>query len=546
MATYSFNIKTQPKTKYGPKLNAASHYEYIDREGAYKDREDLLASGSGNMPDWAPAPYHYWKAASTYERANGNAYREITWALPSEFPLAVNRELVDEFCKQTFGDKFTYSYSIHSKPSSDPEHNNVHVHIMFNERELDHERQYNNPRDHFSRYTEIHGMPFGYKKEEAFSKKAMYYALRERAATLTNQFYENLQFEERVDHRSFKDQKKALEAEGRFSEAALLDVPPKKRIPAAQYYREKRNAEHMIDPLHPVELEDVIYNETEINKAHNEVAKELRHMQSELYEAFFAQDTIYTVNIKDYFGDLKFNLKQQKETIEQQIAEMRKEQVPDKAVETWAKNQIVKGYSKKAKQLKSIIETAAYKEQIRTITPLEWRKAKEAKEELQQLEAKIPLPELEERKKLIQEKNELIKEQVKPLYGSIKQIEGKIKKYDRILSSLDKIPNDTVMYKISEKGILINNNSINKQNNSEGKPILSGQNGRLPNGNSPRMAQKSYASSPSKLAMISNLAKKIDKKVDSMVISNTGGFVATQELTAEDIQEMITHGRSLS
>lgn len=28
MATYSFNIKSQPKTKYGSKLNAAAHFDY--------------------------------------------------------------------------------------------------------------------------------------------------------------------------------------------------------------------------------------------------------------------------------------------------------------------------------------------------------------------------------------------------------------------------------------------------------------------------------------------------------------------------------------
>ena len=94
------------------------------------------------MPDWAPTPHHYWEAASLYERANGNAYREITWALPSELPLWANESLVQEFCQETFGEKFTYSYAIHSKDSSDPEHDNVHVHIMFNERELTKDRTY--------------------------------------------------------------------------------------------------------------------------------------------------------------------------------------------------------------------------------------------------------------------------------------------------------------------------------------------------------------------------------------------------------------------
>ena len=85
MATYSFNIKSQPKTKYGSKLNAAAHFDYIDRDGAYKNREDLLAYGSGNMPDWAPTPHHYWEAASLYERANGNAYRESLYVIKIVF-----------------------------------------------------------------------------------------------------------------------------------------------------------------------------------------------------------------------------------------------------------------------------------------------------------------------------------------------------------------------------------------------------------------------------------------------------------------------------
>ena len=191
MATYSFNIKSQPKTKYGSKLNAAAHFDYIDRDGEYKNREDLLAYGSGNMPDWAPTPHHYWEAASLYERANGNAYREITWALPSELPLWANESLVQEFCQETFGEKFTYSYAIHSKDSSDPEHDNVHVHIMFNERELTKDRTYDDPKWHFTRYTETDGFPVGYCKSREFMQKATVHKLRERAADLTNKYYKD-------------------------------------------------------------------------------------------------------------------------------------------------------------------------------------------------------------------------------------------------------------------------------------------------------------------------------------------------------------------
>ena len=308
MATYSFNIKSQPKTKYGSKLNAAAHFDYIDRDGAYKNREDLLAYGSGNMPDWAPTPHHYWEAASLYERANGNAYREITWALPSELPLWANESLVQEFCQETFGEKFTYSYAIHSKDSSDPEHDNVHVHIMFNERELTKDRTYDDPKWHFTRYTETDGFPVGYCKSREFMQKATVHKLRERAADLTNKYYKDFDMQERVDHRSFKNQKKALIEEGRFSEAAKFDnVEPQRRIPAAQYYKEKNLQQH-IEP-------------DQINKIHNEMSKEIRKQQEELYQEFYNQNVVYAVNLKDYFGDLKY---QNIEAAKQELSEISK------------------------------------------------------------------------------------------------------------------------------------------------------------------------------------------------------------------------------
>ena len=532
MATYSFNIKSQPKTKYGSKLNAAAHFDYIDRDGAYKNREDLLAYGSGNMPDWAPTPHHYWEAASLYERANGNAYREITWALPSELPLWANESLVQEFCQETFGKKFTYSYAIHSKDSSDPEHDNVHVHIMFNERELTKDRTYDDPKWHFTRYTETDGFPVGYKKEEAFRKKAMYYKLRERAADLTNKYYKDFDMEERVDHRSFKDQKKALIEEGRFSEAAKFDnVEPQRRIPAAQYYQEKNLQQH-IEP-------------DQINKIHNEMSKEIRKQQEELYQEFYNQNVVYAVNLKDYFGDLKYQNVEATKQLQNEIKELRKDQVPEQAIETWAKNQIVKGYSKKAKALKSIIETSLWKEKEGMLSIDGREKFNKAKADLATLESKIPSDLLEQKKQAIIEHNQEINNKIKPLYGKIKPLQAKAKKYDRILQYLNTIPNDTVIARIKDKSIIINNNGIDNQDNINKTRQNIGEKHKLPNANQERPQQKSYATSLNKAKIISNIANKIERKVDNIVISNEGGFVATKELTAEDIQEMAHHGQEL-
>lgn len=533
MATYSFNIKQQPVTKYGKKLNAATHLDYIDRNGSYKNREDLIASGSDNLPDWAPTARHYWEAASMYERANGNAYREITWALPSELSDTVNEELVQEFCQETFGEKFTYSYAIHSKPSSDPEHDNVHVHIMFNERELDPNRVYDNPEWHFARYTEVDGIEVGYRKHIEFREKKTLYQLRERAADLTNKYYEGFLMEERVDHRSFKNQKAALEAEGRFSEAEKLNVEPKKRIPAAQYYKEQREIRQTLKP------------EEQINKAHNELANEIRKEKEALFKKYHDQLIVYAVNLKDYFGDLRYEANQQVKALEKQIQELRKEKVSDKAIETWAKNQIVKGYSKKAKSLKSTIEISTYKFEKGMLSGEGFVKLQEAKKELEKLEASIPPDALEQRKQAIIQRNQEIEEKIKPLYAAMKPLQSKVKKYDRILGQLKKIPNDAVIGVIKQGGIIINKNSI--KNHIAGKNTSDMQtiSGKIVNANQPRPKEKSYATSPKKSHMVASIAKNIERKIDSMVISNEGGFVATKELTAEDIQEMAHHGQEL-
>lgn len=540
MATYSFNIKAQPITKYGSKLNAAAHFDYIDRFGPYENREDLLATGCGNVPDWAPTSRHYWEAASLYERKNGNAYREITWALPSELPLDENVALVKEFCQETFGEKFTYSFAIHSKESTDPEHNNVHAHIMFNERELDPNRQYDHPKYHFCRYTKYEdGYELGLEKSRDFMQKKHLHLLRERAADLANKYYEENGLKERVDHRSFKNQKASLEAQGRFSEAALLDVPPKRRVPAAQYYKQQRELAYNIES-------DVAVDPTQqINQAHNEAAQEMRSMQKGLYEKFHNQDVVYAVNIKDYFGELRHAVDQEIQSLNKQIKKLRDEKVPDKAIETWAKNQIIPGYSKQAKQLKSTIETLSYKKETGMINLVEIRKLDEATQNLKQLEARIPADQLKIKKQAIVNRNQEIDEQIKPLYAELKPLQGKGRKYDRVLNAMDKLPNDHVVYVVSQRGILIGTQGIKIHDNDANLPIKDSKMAKLPNAKQARPTQKSFASSPHKAKFITQLASKIERKVDQLTISNEGGFVAKKELTAEDIQEMVNNGREM-
>ena len=85
-------------------------------------------------------------------------------------------------------------------------------------------------------------------------------------------------------------------------------------------------------------------------------------------------------------------------------------------------------------------------------------KFNKAKADLATLESKIPSDLLEQKKQAIIEHNQKINDKIKPLYGKIKPLQAKAKKYDKILQYLNTIPNDTVIARIKDKSIIINNN----------------------------------------------------------------------------------------
>jgi len=66
MASYHCTVKA------GASSSASAHADYIERDGKYKtkDREDLEAVESGNMPEWAERSGDFWEASDQHERAN--------------------------------------------------------------------------------------------------------------------------------------------------------------------------------------------------------------------------------------------------------------------------------------------------------------------------------------------------------------------------------------------------------------------------------------------------------------------------------------------
>ena len=208
--------------KIGKKGKAAAHAAYIAREGKYSGRdryEDLETTASGNMPAWAAHnAAHFWTAADEHERSNGSAYREIEVALPRELTPAQRLELVQEFIEQELGDKHAYQFAIHTPKAALEKDDQPHAHIMYSERIRDGIER--DPEHYFKRYNAKNPEKGGAKKfsggKSANELKAELLDLRERWAAMQNKHLEKHGHNERVDHRSLKDQGIDREPEKHF------------------------------------------------------------------------------------------------------------------------------------------------------------------------------------------------------------------------------------------------------------------------------------------------------------------------------------------
>lgn len=204
MAIARLSVKT------GGVGKAASHAEYIDRDGKYekKENDDLEYSDSGNMPIWAAEnPNLFWQSADLYERKNGSTYREFEIALPRELNQEQRLELVQDFLDQEMGTKYPYQVAIHNPKAMDGLEQ-PHAHLMFNERLQDGIER--DPQQYFKRYNSKTPEKGGAKKDNTGkdyqTRKDEIRDLRQRWEVMSNQHLERAGLDTRIDMRSYKDQ----------------------------------------------------------------------------------------------------------------------------------------------------------------------------------------------------------------------------------------------------------------------------------------------------------------------------------------------------
>lgn len=189
--------------KNGAKGKGAAHAQYIERDGKYAKRGDIICSESGNMPEWAKQrPNEFWKAADQYERANGRSYKELEISLPRELTSEQQTEIVRYFTNNVLGGTHAYTWAIHSPKARDGELN-AHVHLMFSERANDGFER--GKEQYFKRYNRANPELGGAGKDRYFTSRYFVSSVREEWAQTVNERLHELGIDARIDHRSYQE-----------------------------------------------------------------------------------------------------------------------------------------------------------------------------------------------------------------------------------------------------------------------------------------------------------------------------------------------------
>lgn len=199
MAIYHLQVKNGSRAGG---QSAHAHAQYVSRAGKYRrERDALVYAESGHLPAWtAGHGLAYWDAADLYERANGQLYKEVEFALPVELSAAAQRALALDFAHHlTDAEQLPYTLALHAGRGSNP-----HCHLMISERANDGIAR--EPAQWFKRANRAEPALGGALKTRTLQPKAWLVATRAAWAAQANQALEQAGALERIDHRSLAAQ----------------------------------------------------------------------------------------------------------------------------------------------------------------------------------------------------------------------------------------------------------------------------------------------------------------------------------------------------
>ncbi len=220
MSHFHFGIKT------GKRGSSAEHLAYITRTGNHSKREDLVATGYGNMPEWSEDdPMLFFKSAEKYERKNAGAYIDITFSLPKELSNEQNVVLARQAVEELAGPK-PFLLAVHAPASSLEGESNPHAHAMISARVPDGINR--PPEQMFRRYNAKHPESGGRRKDSGGMNRIQLanHARNQRRiiADTTNEALTQLGHTTRVDPRTLREQGKRRSPERHLGPARIRSM----------------------------------------------------------------------------------------------------------------------------------------------------------------------------------------------------------------------------------------------------------------------------------------------------------------------------------
>ena len=236
MESLHFGIKS------GKPGSANDHLAYINRQGCYAARDDLVATGHGNMPTFAEdEPILLWRASDEHERKNGSTFRAYTISLPNVLTVAQIEALAWDEARLLAGQK-PFQFALHMPRSSLQGELSPHVHIVICDRVPDGiERA---PETMFRRYNPVQPQKGGCRKDSGGRTpeelRSRLLAQRKAAADQINAVLEKHGHALRVDHRPLRERSVHRKPERYLGPATIRKMTKKERAAYIEQRRRKR------------------------------------------------------------------------------------------------------------------------------------------------------------------------------------------------------------------------------------------------------------------------------------------------------------------
>ena len=164
---------------------ASQFRRYLERDNG-QGKDDLVASGSANLPRWAKDGEHFFQMADTYERPGWVVARHLQIALPRELSPEARQALADDIWEVTVG-RFAHVWAIHEPQASDGSGFQPHLHLLFSPRREEGELD-RTPAQWFAKAAAQGDDPLqgGVRKDVHVEKKGWLYDVRAAVALMTN------------------------------------------------------------------------------------------------------------------------------------------------------------------------------------------------------------------------------------------------------------------------------------------------------------------------------------------------------------------------